>query len=288
RRDAAKALHAFDQAVNVNPADARVAFERDQLLKRTGVPPDERLAQIDPEVAERRDDFTLELCSLYNGTGQPDRALDILRSRQFAPWEGGEGVVLGEWVRAHLILGRRLFDAGKFEEALRHFQEADCPPENLGEARHFLANASDVWFWLGEALNHVGRNRDAERSWKKAAEFRGDFQEMSVRAFSEMTYFQALSLRRLDRRIESDNLLHALLEYALELERTPAKIDYFATSLPTMLLFEDDPQQRQTVTAWFLQAQALIGLGQIEKGRQTLKRVLEADPNHRLAGDFFG
>jgi hypothetical protein len=42
-------------------------------------------------------------------------------------------------------------------------------------------------------------------------------------------------------------------------------VDYFATSLPTMLLFEDDLQRRQEVTAKFLQAQALHGLGRSEE-----------------------
>lgn len=279
QHDPAKALDAFEKAVRANPDDARIAYERDQLLKRTGVGAEERLAQVDEELAGQRDDFTLELCALYNQTGQSHRALETLESRQFAPWEGGEGVALGEWVRTHLNLGRAAFQDGRVEEALSHFRAAESPPENLGEARHLLANASDVWFWLGEALARLGAADEARTWWTRAAEFRGDFQQMAVRAFSEMTYFQALSLRRLGREAEAEELLRNLLAYATELEKTPAKIDYFATSLPTMLLFDDALQRRQSVTAWFLQAQALHGLGLTGEANELQQRVLAEDPN---------
>ena len=52
-----------------------------------------------------------------------------------------------------------------------------------------------------------------------------------------------------------------LLAYARKLQTQPAVVDYFATSLPTMLLFADDLQLRQETTALFLQAQAHLGLG---------------------------
>ena len=76
--------------------------------------------------------------------------------------------------------------------------------------------------------------------WKTAAEFRGDFQDMAVRAFSEMTYYSALALERLGKKAAAKKLLRELLAYARQLAKTKAGIDYFATSLPTMLLFEDD------------------------------------------------
>jgi hypothetical protein len=63
-------------------------------------------------------------------------------------------------------------------------------------------------------------------------------------------------------------------------------VDYFATSLPAMLLFDDDLQFRQETTALFLKAQALLGLGKITKAKTLLARVLQRDPNHALAADL--
>ena len=44
---------------------------------------------------------------------------------------------------------------------------------------------------------------------------------------------------------EAHALLERLLEHAQALAESQARVDYFATSLPTMLLFHDDPQERQ-------------------------------------------
>ena len=78
-----------------------------------------------------------------------------------------------------------------------------------------------------------------------------------------------------------------MLAYAIRLQKAEAKIDYFATSLPTMLLFDDDLQFRQETAALFLQAQARLGLGQKVPAKALLSVVLKRDPNHALAADFW-
>ena len=101
-----------------------------------------------------------------------------------------------------------------------------------------------------------------------------------------MTYYSALALVRLGKEARAKALLGDLLAYARSLAKTQAKIDYFATSLPTMLLFEDDIQARQETTALFLQAQAQLGLGKKAAARRLLMEVLRRDPNHALARDL--
>ncbi len=107
-KKSAKALAAYDKAFKANPKDGRLLFERDQLWKRLGEKPEKRLAEIEkfPHLASQRDDLNVELCALYNQTGQPEKALEILSHRKFQPWEGGEGQALGQHVRTHLALGR--------------------------------------------------------------------------------------------------------------------------------------------------------------------------------------
>jgi hypothetical protein len=115
---------------------------------------------------------------------------------------------------------------------------------------------------------------------------KGDFQEMRVRSYSEMTYYSALALRRLGRTARATKLLRELLAYARELRNTDARADYFATSLPALLLFEDDLQRRQKTIAMFLEAQAWLGLGHRLKGRRLLEIVLDRDPSHGSAADL--
>ena len=73
--------------MRANPADARLLYERDQLWKRLGEAPAMRLREFErrPELVAQRDDASIELCALYNQTGQPEKALAILRARKFQP-----------------------------------------------------------------------------------------------------------------------------------------------------------------------------------------------------------
>lgn len=283
-----KARTAYRRACQANPQDARLRFECDQLWKRLGETPERRLRELEqfPALVQARDDLSVELCALYNQTGRPEQALALVRSRKFQPWEGGEGGPLGQWTRSHLALGRAALQHGEAELACDHFAAALTAPPNLGEARHLLANQSDVHYWLGCAQAARGDQRQAREHWRAAAAFRGDFQEMSVRAFSEMTYYSALSGARLGQKARAQQQFRDLLGYAKKLQTAEAKIDYFATSLPTMLLFEDDLQFRQATTALFLQAQAQLGLGRPQAARKLLSAVLQRDPNHALARDL--
>ena len=283
-----KARHAYRRALRANPNDARLLYEQDQLWKRLGVSPIRRLAALEKHFAlvRSRDDLSVELCSLYNQTHQPRKALQILTSRRFQPWEGGEGQALGQHVRAHLSLGRQAMERRDFPRARDHFEAALSSPQNLGEAKHLLANQSDIHYWLGAACDALGDRVTARRYWQKAATFRGDFQEMSVRLYSEMTYYSALSWKELGQKSKATRLLRDLLKYAAKLQTHPAELDYFATSLPTMLLFEDDLRARQETTALFLQAQAYLGLGQPARAKSLLTQVLRRDPNHPLAADL--
>jgi hypothetical protein len=53
-----------------------------------------------------------------------------------------------------------------------------------------------------------------------------------------------------------------------------------------MLLFEDDLHRRQKITALFLRAQALLGLGERAKGFDLLQQVQSLDQNHSGAIDL--
>ncbi|HEV2453913.1 MAG TPA: tetratricopeptide repeat protein, partial [Verrucomicrobiae bacterium] len=284
-----RARAAYEKAFDASPDDARLLYERDQLWKRIGEKPAKRLAELEKhlKLVTRRDDLSVEICALYNQTGRHEKAAQMIRDRNFQPWEGGEGGPLAQHVRAQMALGRAAMAAGDFEVARGHFEFALTSPLNLGEAKHLLANQSDVHFRLGEALAGLGDAASARKFWSLAASFKGDFQEMRVRAFSEMTYFSGLALVKLGQAAKAKKLFRDLLEYARALGRSTAKIEYFATSLPTMLLFDDDLQSRQETTALFLEAQALMGLGRTARAGALLGKVLDRDPNHAAAADLF-
>jgi len=288
-REEAKALEAFYRAVAAGPNDARILYERDQLWKRVGESPERRLQELEsfPALTASRDDLSVELATLLNQTGKPEKALALLLSHKFQPWEGGEGLVLGQYVRSNLLLGKRELSQKNALKAKMYFEAALAPPLNLSEAKHLLANQSDVYFWLGAACSEAGDLIAAKTFWKRAAHQRGDFQQMSVRSISNMTYWSAMAYLRLEETKEAHELFKAIYDYSIVLQQQTPEIDYFATSLPAMLLFEDDLVKRHNIESMFLRAQALHGLGnEPDETIMLLNEVLELDKNHTGAADL--
>jgi tetratricopeptide (TPR) repeat protein len=287
-RAPAFAIDAFAQARELSPHDARILFEYDQLKKRTGQSLQARLADLEANRAlvDRRDDLSVELATLYNNVGKPETALSILTARQFQPWEGGEGAVLAQYVRANILLGQSALRAGDPSRALDCFTAAAKPPETLGEAFHLLVNLSLIDYSLAEAYAALGQDTEARRHWERASRTEGDFLQMKVQSVSEMTYWSALALRRLGREDAAHSLFNEILRYAQQLDSETPAIDYFATSLPAMLLFDADLKRQNRITARFLQAQAHLGLGLQQEGLALLQEVLQMDPAHSGAIDL--
>ncbi len=288
RQDPARALKSFETAFAANPYDARVLYECDQLWKRTGRSPEERLDELVryPMLVEIRDELSVEVATLLNQVGRPGEALDLLLRRNFQPWEGGEGLVLAQYERAQLLLGRRSLDQSDFASARSHFLAALQPPKNLSEAKHLLVDQREIYFCVGESFHLSGDDENAHAWWLRAARQKLDFEQMSVEDVSDLTFWTGLALERLGRENESMALFTRIYDYSLELELAQPKIDYFATSLPAMLLFNEDLVRRNHIDALFLRAQALTGLSRTAESKSLLQEVLTLDRSHAGASDL--
>jgi tetratricopeptide (TPR) repeat protein len=276
RRDASKAISAYEKAFKANPKDARLLYEADQLRKRTGACASQRLAHLEAhrDLIPERDDLTVELITLLNQTGRSDQALEMLLSRRFNPWEGGEGLVSGQYVWAHFLIGRSLLEHGDARQALEHFSAARVYPHNLGEGKHLLTRETHLDYFSGMALSHM-EEREAREYWTRATADEGPI--------AWLTYHRAMSLEALGRKSEAKTLLHEMRDFAQKQMGTEVKIDYFATSLPNLLLFEDDLQKRNQIECLFLLGLAELGMRNTERSVELLNQVLSLDCNHIAA-----
>ncbi len=288
QHDAAAARQAYRRARECDPDDARVFFEADQLAKAVGVPISQRLADMEShrDLVAKRDDLSLEYISLLNQAGRWHEALEMLLQRDFQPWEGGEGQVLAQFVRARVLAGEELLESGQPQLAMEAFSSTLRPPENLGETWHPLANRSEAYFWLGEASCAMNHKQEADQWWAKAAEAKGDFQQMAPTPYSEITLYQIFSLQRLNRHSQAADLIKEVTAYADNLLTSTARIDYFATSLPTLLLFDIDLQAEQTQKAMYLKAQMLMASGRYDAAITELTDILRQNPAHSGANDL--
>ena len=288
RHDEKGAREAYDKAFAADPSDARIFFERDQLWKRLNVSPAERLSELKahPELVSSRDDLSLELAALYNLAEQPEKAAKVLAGRRFQPWEGGEGMVLAQYVRTRIKLGKRCLNEQEPEQARRHFLAALDPPENLGEASHLLADQAESYFWLGEASSAAGDIESAHQAWQRAALRFSEARQHGHAAVTEQTIYAAMAKGRLGEGRESRIWLRQLWFYGRKLAREKGGVDYFATSIPSLLLFDDDLTRRNRIQGLLLQTQARVGLRQWKLARKALEQVLALDPNNERASEL--
>ena len=207
----------------------------------------------------------------------------MLNGRAFQPWEGGEGRVLAAWEAAHLALARDALTAGDARRAVTHTEPALAPAPNLGEARHPLANTADLHLALGDALAAAGDPVASRKAWEQAAARQGDFQTMQVQAHSEHTAAAVTALRRLDKTDAAQSLRDDLARYVEAQAQAVAQIDYFATSLPTMLLFTADIQAAHDTRVLVLRAQLALLDGSPDRAAALAGASLERDPLNSAA-----
>ena len=262
RRDGKGAQDAYIAAIIADPKDARIIAEYDQLREKCKVPSAERLKFLESHLplVLSRDDATVQYVTCLNDLGRHKEALKVLASRRFHPWEGGEGKVLAQYTRAHLELGRASLASGDYAAALDHAERAFATPQNLGEAYHLLQAKADVNYLRGMALRGLGRTDESRAALLAAAEEAGDFQAMAVTEYSELSYWRGLALKELGRIDDAKALFSGMKAFAEKGLTTPFKIDYFATSLPLLLIFEDDLEAVKNVRMENLKSLAERGL----------------------------
>jgi hypothetical protein len=131
----------------------------------------------------------------------------------------------------------------------------------------------------------LGRQEEAETAYKASASEAQDFKEMAVTSYSAFTYYRGFSLRALGLESEADQLFAGLRERGRELQQLPGTIDYFATSLPNMLVFEEDLTQRNRLEGQFLEGLALLAQGDPAAAKTLFVQVLDLDASHYEASD---
>jgi tetratricopeptide (TPR) repeat protein len=282
--DPESAVALYERAFALDKSDARVLFELDQLYKKTGKAPGERLAFLEEhlELVDQRDDLTVERVALLNQAGQHEAALAILLGRTFHPWEGGEGKVIGQYTLSLVEIAKKRLGEGRFEEAVDCLERACVYPDNLGEGKLALTPENHIDYFLGLAYEGLGDTGQARACFERASV--GSLEPVSPLYYNdqppEMIFYQGLALGRLGRDDEAESIFERLVGYGREHLDDRVTVDYFAVSLPDFLVFDDDLEQRNRVHCHFMMALGHLGLGQTNEAADHFENVLALAPHH--------
>jgi len=288
--DKERARVLLEKAFALDDTDARVLMELDQLYKSVGRPFAERLALLEAHLplVGSRDDLYLERVTLYNSLGQYERARQLLAVHRFHPWEGGEGKVVGQFLRCQVALARIAIARGDWREAIDLLEATSAYPQNLGEGKLYGAQENDVHYWLGCAYAGLGNQAGALGFFRRAT---AGISEPAQAIYyndpqPDTIIYQALAWLRLGEPEKAAGIFRRFVEFGRLHVNDWLRIDYFAVSLPDMLVFEQDIDLRNRVHCTYLMGLGYLGLGEENKGRGCLAEVLEMDPNHSGAAGW--
>jgi tetratricopeptide (TPR) repeat protein len=282
-----QSLAEMEEAFKLDPTDSRVLMELDQLYKISGRPFAERLKLLDGHIAlvNERDDLYLERITLLNNLQQYHAAQELLAARKFHPWEGGEGKVIGQFLLCHIELAKKALQDGEYEKAIGLLSKIERYPDNLGEGKLYGAPENDINYLLGCA--YEGLQQTGQANVKFIAATTGNSEPVQAIYYNDpqpdKILYQALAWQKLGKQDKAEEIFRRFIDFGTAHLNDAIRIDYFAVSLPDMLVFDIDINRRNHIFCNYLIGLGKIGLGEIEQGKDDLENVLKMDINHQGA-----
>jgi hypothetical protein len=211
----------------------------------------------------RRDDLTVLYANLLVDAGRANEALGIMTTRSFQPFEGGEGLALAAYDHASVEVARALTEQSP-TAAIALLRKGMEAPANLGEGRHPAGSLAERLVALGDALSRAGDGEAAAGAWNQACS-EGSPLAVDPPLAGPADYWNGVACSRLGRHAEAEWIWRQLEARADELETALALPDYFATSLPELLLFDTDTAGARLETAALLRALAAEGRSHLKE-----------------------
>lgn len=285
KKDPQKALAEMEKAYALDESDARVLLELDQLYKKIGKSPAKRLEFLEKhfDVVSFRDDLYLEYITLHNFAGNNEKAKSMLETRNFHPWEGGEGKVPAQYLLAHAELAKKAIKRGDFEKAAELMQKALGEyPHNLGEGKLYGSQENNLNYILGCAYEGMDLPDKAAECFEKAAV--GLSEPAGMMFYNdqppEMIYYQGLALMKLGRKDAAFSRFNKLIAYGKKHYYDEVRLDYFAVSFPDLMIFDEDLNVRNRLHCLFMMLLGYLGKGEKDEALRCLEEIRQIDPNH--------
>jgi tetratricopeptide (TPR) repeat protein len=285
--DSGKAVTALLKAFELDTSDARVLMELDQLYKKINHPVKERLALLGKydALVEERDDLYLEKIILLNNSGEYEKAKDLISWRQFHPWEGGEGKVVGQFLVSHIELAKKAIRKADFNKALDLLKNTAQYPHILGEGKLYGTKENDIHYLQACAYEGLGLKQEAITCFEKAT-IGNDEPVQSVfynDPQPDKIFYQGLAWIRLQDMQKAYSIFNRFIQFGNEHLNDHIQIDYFAVSLPDLLVFDQDLDLKNKLHCFYMIGLGYLGLGDFGAAEYYLQQVLNSDLYHQGA-----
>ena len=275
-----EAVEYMEKAFHLDETDSRILMELDQLYKRLHKPHQERLdfLQQYPQLIAQRDDLVLEEITLLNQLGRYQEAMAKLDAHQFHPWEGGEGKVPAQYQICRIEIAKQLLkernNSALSPQISRLLEECLVYPPHLGEGKLYGAQDNDILYFLGRYEEGT-----AGPTEPAAAMYYND-------AKPDKIFYAGLCYRALGQEDKARSLFHKLINYGKQHIFEHPVMDYFAVSLPDLLIWDDSLDTKNLIHCKYMLALGYYGLGDKDKALKYLEEVEALDNNHQGIQQF--
>ena len=248
----------FEKAVSYSSDDYRLHVALDELYAVNGKHSErEKLYRRSPQQVRNNFNYVLKRAQYHVDTDQPTKALEILKTHAFLPWEGWTGA-REVYVLALLKRARTYLENRKYEKARRDYLAAMEYPENLGTGRPANPVFIRENYYIGLCYKGLGKETLADKHFREAG-------KQKTGSASLNTYYRALALRELDKDNEAETLLTGMKKWS-----------------------ENMIQRGRRVSSqhYLIASMACQALGHDSEAKEYIRKAIEMDPSHRWAAFF--
>ncbi|HLN56233.1 MAG TPA: DUF5107 domain-containing protein [Bacteroidales bacterium] len=269
-QDVAKAIAAYEKALSLKQDDPVYYAELDPLYEMNNTPVDRRAEFFKGrnDIVKQRDDAFVREIMVLNLSGQYDKSVEYLGNSNFHFREGSSRV-RDITVDAHILLGKKLLEEKKNDQALKQFLACVGSPETSG--RFGDNRAPQINYFIGVAYESLGQKTKAKSYFRLSA-------DQQTGRTDYIKYYQGLSNLKLGSKEQANLIFNGLITEADNRIKQGEEVDFFAK------FGEREAANAQLSNAYLLKGLGYKGLGEKDKASGNLRKATELSASNLYAG----
>jgi tetratricopeptide (TPR) repeat protein len=192
---------------------------------------------------------------------------------------------VGQYLICHLELAKQAIEKEDLSLALSLLEQAETYPPNLGEGKLTRAQENDMHYWKGVVSEMMNDRQKANDYYRQAT--LGISEPVQTIFYNDpqpdKIFYQGLAWMKLNDQHKAYERFQSLIGFGENHMEDKISIDYFAVSLPDMLVFDVDLDLLNRIHSLYLAALGSLGLGNVQEAVELFDKILALDTNHQGA-----
>jgi len=183
---------------------------------------------------------------------------------------------------AHIELAKKAIRIADFNKALDLLKNTEQYPHNLGEGKLYGTKENDIHYLQGCAYEGLGLKQEAIACFQKATI--GNDEPVQSIFYNDpqpdKIFYQGLAWIKLEDIPRAYSIFNRFIQFGNQHLNDPIQIDYFAVSLPDLLVFDQDLDLKNKLHCLYMIGLGWLGLGNYKVAGHYLQEVLNNDLYH--------